>query len=205
MSSIWLGLIVEGHGDGFAAPSLIYRLAAQSHPEAEIIFSPPIRKRRNQVVRPGELERAVQLGASTLRGPGGLLVLLDADEDCPAELGPGLLQRAQVCAPHIPIEVVIAKVMYENWFLAAAESLRGRCGLPDDLRSPESPESVRGAKGWLQRHMPPDRAYSETTDQKRLTASLDLNQAASRSPSFAKLVRAVDSLVAAASSLGAQG
>jgi hypothetical protein len=196
LHQVWVSLIVEGHGEVQAAPTLVNRVAAHSFPDLKTVFTNPIRRPRHQVVRAGELERAVQFAATTLRGPGGVLVLLDADDDCPAELGPALLERARTVAGHVPAQVVLAKSMYESWLIAAAESLRGMCGLPADLVAPDDPESIRGAKGWLQRHMPSNRSYSETADQKKLTAAMDLDQA-STTDSFGKLVRAVAELIRA--------
>jgi hypothetical protein len=194
LDRVWLSLVVEGHGEVRAAPTLVKRVAANSFPDVQMIFAHPIRKRRNQIVKPDELERAGRLAVSTLRGPGAVLVLIDADDDCPAALGPQLLARAESAAGTIPIEIVVAKSEYESWFLAAAESLRGLCGLSDDLTSPPDPEGLRGAKGWLKRHMPANRTYSETTDQKTLSAAMDL-EAASTTSSFDKLTRSVERLL----------
>lgn len=194
IQQVWLSLVVEGYGEVQAAPTLVKRVAAMSFTDVSMVFSHPIRRPRYKIVQPEELERAVMLAASTLKGPGAILVLLDADDDCPAQLGPDLLTRATAAVGHVPVEVVVAKSMYESWLLAAAQSLGGVCGLPVDLMAPAAPESVRGAKGWLQRQMPSNRAYSETTDQKRLTAAMDLEQALN-AESFDKLVRAVESLV----------
>jgi hypothetical protein len=106
---------------------------------------------------------------------GGILVLLDADDDPACELAPELLRRAVAARPDRPVGVVLAVREYEAWFLAAAASLRGKRGLPDDLASAANAESIRDAKGWLDERMP--RRYSPTTDQPALTAVLDLDQA----------------------------
>jgi hypothetical protein len=47
------------------------------------------------------------------------------------------------------ISVIMAKLEYEAWFLAAAESLRGKRGLPSDLKITADPEYICDAKGWL--------------------------------------------------------
>ena len=88
------------------------------------------------------------------------------------------------------ISVVLAKQEYEAWFIAAAESLRGQCGLPQDLVGDSDPESIRGAKEWLSRHMPRNRRYGETTDQATLTSVFDM-QAARRADSFDKCYREI--------------
>jgi len=88
------------------------------------------------------------------------------------------------------ISVVLAKKEYEAWFIAAAQSLRGKCGLPQDLVGAPDPEIVRGAKEWLSRHMPRNRRYAETTDQAALTSVFDM-QAARRADSFDKCYREI--------------
>lgn len=87
--------------------------------------------------------------------------------------------------------VVLAVREYEAWLVAAASSLRGRSGLPDDLEPPPDPEAIGSPKAWLDRRM---RGYSETTDQPALTAHLDLDLARA-APSFDKLVREVTRLL----------
>ena len=92
------------------------------------------------------------------------------------------------------ISVVMAKKEYEAWFIAASESLRGTRRLVPDLNAPADPESIRGAKEWLSRHMPSNQPYAETTDQPALTAAFDLG-AARRADSFDKCYREVASIV----------
>ena len=127
-----------------------------------------------------------------MRGRGGILVLIDCDRDggCPAREGPALTRRACRARADMEISVVLAKKEYEAWFLAAAESLRGRCGLPEDLVGDPNPEDIRGAKEWLSKHMSGNRRYSETTDQATLTGVFDL-QAARRADSFDKCYREI--------------
>ncbi len=191
---ITLGLIVEGHGDVQAAPVLVRRIIQEIDPQIHLRIPLPIRIPKNRMVRPGELERAVDFAARQLSDHGGVLVLLDADEDCPALLGPDLLERAKGSRPDKPVGLVIAKTEFESWFLAAAESLRGQRGLAQDLTSPSDPEGIRGAKEWLTRRMTTGRKYRETVDQIALARRLDL-AAAARAPSFRKLRRDVKRLV----------
>ena len=146
-------------------------------------------------MRAKELERAVELAARLVGRQGGILVIIDSDDDCPAELGPQLLDRARKARSDLPIGVVLAKREFEGWFLASAESLRGKRGLPDDLTPPADPESVRGAKGWIARQMIGGGTYSETLDQPALTAVFDLDQAAGRSGSFDKCLREITGLI----------
>jgi len=114
--------------------------------------------------------------------------LADCEDHAPCKLGPTLLARAKAARGDIPVGVVLAYREFETWFLAAAESLRGRRGLPADLEPPDNPEAIRGAKEWLGKHMP--RKYSETLDQPALTDKFDLG-AARRIDSFDKCYREV--------------
>lgn len=195
MSASPIACIVEGHGEVEAVPILIRRVAARIDPALSIPVRRPLRVSRSQLLRDGETERTVGLAARHVGRQGGILVLLDSDDDCPAELGPRLLDRARKARSDLPIGVVLAKREFEGWFLASAESLRRRRGLPDDLAPPPDPESVRGAKEWIARHMTGGAAYSETLDQPALTATFDLDQAAARSDSFEKCLREITGLI----------
>src|SRR5262249_12508350 len=126
---------------------------------------------------------------------GGILILVDSDDDCPAQLGPQILARARKARSDIPISVVLAKREFEAWFLAAAESLGGTRKLSINLMSPPDPESIRGAKEWIRRNMTRGATYAETLDQPAMTQLFDLDQAALRSDSFDKCVREVTRLI----------
>jgi hypothetical protein len=130
--------------------------------------------------------------AQTVGPSGGILVLADADDDCPARLGPELLARARAARSDRTIAVVLAKCEFEAWFLTGAVSLRGKRTLPADLEAPENPEDIRGAKEWLSARMTP--GYRETIDQPALAEALDL-ETARRSGSFDKFVRDVAMLI----------
>jgi hypothetical protein len=121
-------------------------------------------------------------------GTGGVLVVLDSDDDCPAQAGPNLLTRAAAVRVGLPIAVVLAKHEFESWFIAAAESIAGQLGLPADLQSPNDPESIRGAKEWLTGKMLGSRSYSPTLDQPALASRFDLGVAL-RANSFEKFHR----------------
>ena len=174
--TVRIGCIVEGEGDEKAVPILIRRIAENLYPELQLVMPAPIRVYRNKVVKEGELERAVELTARNIRGQGAIFIILDSDDDCPAQLGPELLRRALEVRGNLPIAVVLAKHEFEAWFLAAAESLQGQRGLRNDLQSPNNPEAIRGAKEWLRQRME-GRKYRETVDQPGLTARFDLAQA----------------------------
>ena len=188
--------IVEGHGEEGAVPALLERLASQLAPDLvnQLFFPRPIRVPRDRLVKPGELEKAVNLAGRKVRPNGAIFVLIDADDSCPATLGPILLRRAEAECGDLPIALVLAKKEYESWFLAAAASLRGFADLPIDLAPPQDPEEVRGAKQWLTNRMPRGRAYAETIDQEEFTRRFDIHEARS-ADSFDKCCREVERLL----------
>lgn len=184
--------IVEGHGEVEALPILLWRIAEAVAPEAPIVVLRPIRVKRQRVVRPGELERYVELAARRTGPDGAILILLDADKDCPADLGIVLLQRAKTARSDRRIRAVLAKTEYEAWLIAATTSIAIQCGF--DEKPPPDPESIRGAKGWLGQNVLRGATYHPTLHQARFTAAFDLDAARS-APSFDKLWRDVASLL----------
>ena len=143
--------IVEGHGEVTALPELLHRIAGEISPDIIVETPRPIRVPRNKLVKQGELERAVAFASHKAGTDGCIIVLLDADRDCPAELAPQLLARAVAASPGRDIRAVLAKAEYEAWFLAAAGSLAGRRGLDQALASPDDFRSHPGRQGLAQR------------------------------------------------------
>jgi len=187
--------IVEGHGEVAAVPVLLRRIAVAVRPGLVPDLPRPIRIKRQRLLKEGELERAIELAARKAGPTGRILVLLDADEDCPKEVAEEILERALRARPDRVIRAVLAKKEFESWFLAAAESLAGQRGIFTSVAAPDDPERIRGAKEWIGRHMPPGRSYRETLDQPALCAAFDLERARARSPSFAKMWRDVESML----------
>lgn len=185
---IKFGCIVEGHGEVQSVPVLIRRIAAEHYPELVIDIPRPNRVHRDKVIKIDELEREVELTAQKINRQGAILIILDSDDNCPAELGPALLHRASQTHSDLPIAVVIAKHEFEAWFLTSAESLRGQRGLRNDIHRPNNPEAIRDAKGWLSNQMEDSRRYRETRDQPALAALFDIEQAR-QADSFDKCYR----------------
>jgi hypothetical protein len=188
-----IGCVVEGHGEVESVPALIRRIAQQLDPDLKVLIPHPVRVTKSKLLRPGELERAAELAALNVGGNGGLLVVLDSDDDCPATLGPKLLERVRTARADLPSAVVLAKREFESWFLASAESLRGHRGLPEDLESPNQPEEISGAKEWLSNQFPSG-AYASTVDQASLAHALDFTLAR-RAASFDKCYREITRLL----------
>ncbi|MBN1420967.1 MAG: hypothetical protein JXP34_19505 [Planctomycetes bacterium] len=87
--------VVEGKAEEESVPILLRRII-RVHDRLSI--ARPWRVHRNRIVRDGELENVLQ-AVYRLRGDcGAILILLDADDDCPAALGPQLQARADRAA-----------------------------------------------------------------------------------------------------------
>src|SRR5450759_1827555 len=137
---IRIGFVVEGEGAIEAVPLPARRLLADLDPAAAVSYARPIRVTRSKMLRDPELERAIKLVRLGIGNAGAILIMLDADEDCPAQLGPRLLKKAKSFARGCPVSVVVAKGEFESWFIAAAHSLSGRRRLRENLRAPVDPE-----------------------------------------------------------------
>ena len=181
-----IAVIVEGKGEVQAVPELLRRISLEVSPDDPPVIAHPIRVPRDRIVKEGELERYVNLAVSHGGPDARILVLLDADEDCPKELGPELLRRARQARPDKQIQVVLATREYEAWFIAAAESV-----ISGVSAAPQDPEAIRGAKEWISRHQP----YRPTADQASMTATFDMTKARRDAPSFDKMWRAVQALL----------
>jgi hypothetical protein len=200
VSVVRIAPIVEGHGDVAAAPILLRRIWLELCGGTYAHVERPIRLSRSKFVQENELRRAVRLAALKFasrtepKAPQLILLLLDADMDCPAELAPGLVKSAtQECATD-SVACVAANVEFETWFVAGASSLTEFLVLKPDEEIPTDPESQRLGKGWIQARTQAAR-YSETVDQPRMASRLNLRICRDASPSFDKLCRELERLL----------
>jgi Domain of unknown function (DUF4276) len=181
--------IVEGDGEVQAVGLLLRRLIEAFNLAIPIVVSRPIRQARGTLLKEGGIERAVDLACIEIGAQGVVLVLLDSEGDCPAQLGPLLLSRSRNARPDKRVAMVLAHHEFEAWFLAAASSLAGHRSLAADIQDHPRPEEVSGCKEWLEQRMPLTSKYSETADQPALVAAFDMHLARRRAPSFDKLWR----------------
>ena len=121
-----------------------------------------------------------------------LLILLDAEDDCPATLAPRLLQTARTALPAgMNVACVLAVRMLENWIVGGASSLAGVNGLPDPLPPRDRYEVIHGA-GWLGQQLRSHnsrRKYKKTADAEPFVRSMSLEECRGNCPSFDKLCR----------------
>ena len=198
MSRICIAPVVEGHGDVAAARILLQRVWAEllGGDYAEVLQ--PFRIRRDRVNRQDEMDSAIGTAALKLAAARGdfdrkmILVLFDADDDCPAVVGPAVLQLALTARSDVDVACVVANVNFESWFVAAAGSLARFLDPAAAGAAPAEPERARAGKGWIKDHFTAAPRYSETADQPRLTSAMDLRQCRSRCPSFDKLCRELE-------------
>lgn len=180
--------IVEGDGEVAALPVLLRRIGEWLTPAHSNYFNigRPIRVRRDQFLNREEIfVKQLRLAATMCPTPGLILILLDADDDCPKDLAERIGARVAAVIPGRAISVVLANREYEAWFIAAAMSLNGKRGFicPDQI---PAAEEVRGAKQWLSRNIR-EGAYHEILDQPAFSAQMDLELAHKNSRSFRKL------------------
>ncbi|MCR4415127.1 MAG: DUF4276 family protein, partial [Thermoguttaceae bacterium] len=179
MSVLHVAPIVEGHGEYECVRILVQRVWREVLDAEHIEVLRPIRGKKHRLVKKEELQKAVKLALSKLADagcppqPGLLLILLDADTDAPCLLGPQLLRDARDVHPVADMACVIANREYETWFVAAAESLVEYLDLSQDTHLPETPEDLGLGKGWIETRFRGTK-YSETQDQPRMTAKMDL-------------------------------
>ena len=188
--------IVEGPGDERALPSLIRRILH------ERLFRYDIGTGKSKVANGkenlvGQFEKFVEY--AMIDNPSAILVLVDADEDCPVELASSLARRAAALNSTVPIAIVCAKSEYEAWFIwslsdSAGDGIRRNLGLPSSVVCPENAESIRDAKGWLTNHMSRNRRYNPTADQDALTHHIAIELVREKSRSFRRLCDAVRDL-----------
>jgi hypothetical protein len=192
--SIRIVAIVEGRGEEKSAPLLLSKILQSMNVYTVQPDYKPVWQHRQKIVKEGQLEKAIELALRTRRNVGAVLILLDADDDCPAFLGPELLRRAQD-ATNLPVAVVLAKKEFEAWFLGCLESFRGFMGIPADVRAPTNPETL-GAKGRIEGFCQGVK-YLSSVHQVEFVSRMDLSVCRKNCDSFDKLWRDVEALVKA--------
>ena len=211
MSARALICIVEGEGERKAVPIVVRRILEHLRRERRVAVDPTriiCTKNGDRITEPYDEKRQLGIEFFVQRAvrekPGGILVIVDAEERCrkreeagDTALGPHLVARATPITGSIPLGVVVANRMFESWFLADFHSLRSRGHMPKEARFPEwkTPERLGGCKGRMKALL--GDSYSERSDQPKFAEhiSLPLSPAMERrAPSFWKLFREVKKL-----------
>jgi hypothetical protein len=204
--TFYIAPIVEGHTETVCLERLLQRVWRDLLGNSERLqILPAARGHRDSLVHSNGIQLARLAGQ--LAGALGvrsrkdasartlLLILLDAEQDCPATLAPRLLGVARNAVPtDLAISCVLAKRMLENWIVAGASSLEGINGLPKPLPSRDRFEDCSGVK-WLKdqlRKQSPNRSYRKATDAKEFIRHIDLSECRANAPSFDKLCRILE-------------
>lgn len=188
--------VVEGHGDRSAVPVLL-RMVLEYFGRYDIpVKEPKTAKGKQNLLK--DYEKYVGYAAIE---PGcvGILVLLDADDQCPVEEVYKLTERTQALNLQQSVTIVYANREYETWILASMDSeqggeIRTRLGIDGSESYQGDVDSIR-AKEWLKRKMPRGQSYRETKHQVALTAFIDIEHTRCRSRSFRRFCHAVEELV----------
>jgi hypothetical protein len=88
VETIRFGFVIEGTGEMEAVPLLVRRICHELLGFFTLETTRPVRITKSKLLRTGELERAIRLAHIVNQALGPIIVVLDADDDCPAELGP---------------------------------------------------------------------------------------------------------------------
>ena len=209
--TLYIAPIVEGQTEQGCLERLLQRTWTELLGQSERLqVLEPFRGHRDELINSETaLIKTIQqslykLNAKAIRDPGArklLLVLLDAEGDCPAALAPRLLDSAcKIVPPDVAVSCVMPKRMLENWIVAGASTLSGINNLPNPLPDRDQFEERNGA-GWLKeqiRSMNPSRTYKKVIDASEFIKEMNLNECRANSPSFDKLCRELEKRVPAA-------
>jgi hypothetical protein len=191
-------VIVEGHGEDGAIRTLLKRIWYDLL-RGDYIEVVPWRGKQGQLRKREGLCPVVEAAAIKLHTTERtdlrrlLLVLLDTEsQDCPKTIAPDRIAWAREVRsdPATEIACVMPNPMFETWFAAAADSLKGKNDMPPDLPKPNDPEGQGLGKAWVKRHLP--RKYKETVDQPRFVGHMSLTECRDSSRSFRKLVKELE-------------
>lgn len=192
--------IVEGETEADCIHGLVERVWREMLERTDCpIFLPAFRSKRDQILAPDgivlgrTIEKAfLKLQQRRRNDPESrsmVLVMIDAEDDCPATLSPWILSIAKSARSDANVVCVMPKRSIENWIVAGANSLSGMNGLPTNLSSSENVEECSGV-AWVQRQLKSrnqSRGYKKTQDAKIFFQSIDLADCHKNSRSFQKL------------------
>ena len=189
--------VVEGVGDVAALPGLLTRILLEKYNRTDVNVA---QGKSKVVVANGRMKLESKLEqflqhAHNKPECDAILVLLDADDDCPVDESRHLSRRCEQFHSICPVEVVYAHREYESWFLASLDTIRGQGVIPDTVSIPTPVEDVNNPKQWLTDQMPPGRAYKETTHQASFSGLIDVELAYNKSRSFRRLCHALEQLL----------
>ena len=189
--------VVEGAGDVAALPGLLTRILLEKYNRADVIVAQGKSKvvaANGRMKLESKLEQFLQ-HAHNKPECAAILVLLDADDDCPVTVANQLSQRCEQYRSICPVQVVYADRSYESWFLASLDTIRGQGDIPGTISIQTPVESINNPKQWLTEQMPSGQAYKETAHQAPFSRLIDVELAYHNSRSFRRLCHALEQLL----------
>lgn len=201
MRPLIVSAVVEGEGEVQALPKLLFELAAHIGIPAIRLAKPPIRQKRDQLLKENHdsLYKSLQLARHNVVSckhefeshANLVLLIIDSERECTpaAPLGVALQARIDGLDLDVSSKCVVADSMYESWIIAGIDSETTGIapGAAEEIPT-EDTEACKLGKGWLKTNIDSP-SYRETTDQKILTSAMNLELALSRSASLRKLER----------------
>ena len=190
--------VVEGDGDASAFPELLARILWEKYNRYDVsvaLGKTKVVKANSRQKLENKLDNFLK-HAQNKPGCEAILILVDADNDCPVTLAQRLTQRCDEIGTSCPVQILCAYRAYESWFLASLNTIKGRHGIPDTAALSRDAEDVPNPKRWLSDQMPRGQAYKETTHQASLSRVIDLDLAHRNSRSFRRLCHALEQLLA---------
>jgi len=206
--TVYIAPIVEGETEAICVPTLLHKIWTEllCVPERLDVLA-PLRAPRTQLVHPSGavLSEKVSQSASRVRqkvardrdiaSRGLVLLLIDAESDCPAMLGPELSLKASAARKDVFVASVLATRMFENWILAGASYLPGINGMPDEIPVRDRFEECGGA-AWLDlalQQVDRSRRYKKTSDAITFVQHMNLQECRENSLSFQTLLHRLES------------
>ncbi|MHA1652978.1 MAG: DUF4276 family protein [Candidatus Thorarchaeota archaeon] len=208
MEQLRLGIIAEGDKNSAEAVREIVRLILQDISErcpiARIIqvAGPIATGSKSKLLR--KLEAHVQL-CLRKREAQGILIVYDADDECPKDEAISLANKISTWSVGAPVAIAIAQREFEAWLIASIDSIAGKhlegCnGIRRGVSFGGTPDTIADPKEWLSQHLQqrpgrPFRKYKETKHAREMSKHVDVTLATKRSRSFRRLVHAVEQVV----------
>lgn len=189
--------IVEGHGEVQAVRLLIHRVWEYLDRPDPMLVAQPIRVKRDRFIshRFSDFEKYLRIAVAKNENA-TVLVILDADDECPAELFTRLTSRAQVACPDISVIFVFPNRCYEVWFIASRTSVQAHRDCGEISFDERDSEVCASPKATMKRSMRSGVSYSEVRHQPAFTDRIDISAALTSSRSLRKLVSELERITA---------
>jgi Domain of unknown function (DUF4276) len=188
-----IGLLVDGRAEYSALPHLLERIVSP-----HTILRNPLLCDIQPFASPAQIAHVASKSFPILlhRGADRILILIDKEtrQDCTGELAAAVEKEARARADSgVEVRVVLKVKMFENWFVADPEALRGISGRFEKVEriakqvTPNRADAV-DALGLL-KTCSKDRTFDKVRDGVAICKVLDPTRAAAGSRSFRKLLK----------------